>query len=154
MTRNKPSNLSHLCQADINTFKTYQIALKKVNVAAMFESLKQFQMQHLHHIETLNDKIKAEGGVPVKNNTNRFKKFFALCYTVLRSMTGTEGALKAMLNNERSALIAYQEAYNQNSSSETKGLIKSYLDEEHKHVEHIEFLLHNKPWNPSGIPYR
>lgn len=146
-------NLAKACQSDIDIFKAYQLALEQVDVSAMYESLRLFQEQHLHHIEKLNHEIRKLGGIPVKNSL-KLRGLLTEGYTLVRSATGTEGALKAMHLNERLILTTYQELAEQELPAPLKILIRSFLNEEQKHIQYIELLLSTKPWNPSGIPYQ
>jgi rubrerythrin len=67
-------------------------------------------------------------------------------FTAIRSMSGTEGALKAMRSNEKTTTQTYQKAQGLQVSDEIKVLLRRNWEDEERHLHYIEQVLAERPW--------
>jgi demethoxyubiquinone hydroxylase (CLK1/Coq7/Cat5 family) len=73
-------------------------------------------------------------------------------FTALRSMTGTEGALKAMRTNEKITNKNYDKALSQDLPADVAAIVRRNRDDERRHLEYIETALSNRVWETAAHP--
>lgn len=137
--------LCSLMQLDIDAVNAYEQALNSVDHISVRISLIHFQNDHKRHIEDLDKVIRSLGAHPPEKTLD-IKGFFIKSFTAIRSLTGTEGALKAMLSNEKLTTSTYAEALSISAPMEIKSLIQHNYADEQRHLEYIKKALANKIW--------
>ena len=130
--------INELIQLDIDAFHAYKQALQIIKEKDLHSNLKSFQEDHARHIKELSDLLKELGGDPIKPSQD-FKGFIIEGMTFLRSITGTEGALKAMITNENITNEKYKKALGHKSLTESaKKLITANFNDEKRHLAYLE----------------
>ena len=138
--------LAKLAQLDIDAVRAYEQALEEITVPSVHASLMSFKRDHEQHIVDLSREIKALGGEPPENSPD-LKGFLITGFTAIRSLTGTEGALKAMLTNEKLTTSTYESALKEDSLlPHVRELVEKNYSDERRHLAYIEKTLADKPW--------
>lgn len=132
--------LSSLAQLDIDAVHAYKEAIEKVEDLQVRENLSRYREDHERHISELSAEIRRLGETPPEFSPD-FKGFLIQGFTSLRSMTGTEGALKAMHTNEKLTNKTYQEASSWNLPTDIQTIIDQGYEDERHHLEYIEMKL-------------
>jgi len=137
--------LCSLAQLDIDAIHAYSQAIDKIEVVGIKEQLIQFRADHQRHVDNLSDCIRRSGGEPPAFQKD-FKGFLIEGFTALRSVTGTEGALKAMKGNEKLTNRTYDEALNWDVPQDIRIIIEANREDEKRHLNYIETCLENRAW--------
>ena len=134
--------LSDLAQLDIDAVNAYEVALKKIDDKGAHNAINQFRLDHVRHVEELNNLIRKLGGKPVEF-TKDLKGYLIEGMTALRSVTGIKGALKAMETNEIITNKNYSEAVQEAAhfSDEVDALLKKNYADEQRHLTFIRETL-------------
>src|SRR5690606_9370068 len=98
-TDNVISTLNDLIQLDVDAVNAYEQAIERIDIPQVAADLEQFKGDHQRHIEELSAEVMRLGGEPPDRSPD-LKGYLLEGFTALRSVTGTEGALKAMRSNE------------------------------------------------------
>jgi hypothetical protein len=70
--------------------------------------------------------------------------------TALRSVTGTEGALKAMRMNEGLTNSRYDAALKADLPADVRSVVEKNRDDERRHLQYIEQCLQSESWKSAG----
>ena len=132
--------LATLVQLDIDAVHAYEQAIENITESAIRDMMTKFRNDHQRHIEALSPEIEALGETPPEYSPD-FKGYLISGFTSLRSMTGTEGALKAMQANENFIKIKYNEAIKWQLSPSIMGIVEKNFRDERLHLEYIENIL-------------
>jgi uncharacterized protein (TIGR02284 family) len=134
--------LADLAQLDIDASHAYEQALKNIDQEEVYRHIDMFRNDHLRHIDELNSLIEKYDGEPVEN-TQDFKGYLIEGFTSLRSMTGTEGALKAMESNEVLTNKNYKNALDKATTvpEDVKKLLQANYGDEQRHLDYIRNTL-------------
>lgn len=138
--------LSDLVQLDIDAFHAYSQALKNIYHQAISDQIKSFQADHMEHVNNLSREITRMGGQPPEFSQD-FKGYLIEGFTSLRSVTGTEGALKAMKTNETLTNKTYESAVKKEFTPEIKTILEKNYDDEKRHLKYIEDAINTEAWN-------
>jgi uncharacterized protein (TIGR02284 family) len=142
--KTKETILNNLIQLDIDAYHAYEEAINHIKENKIKQQLVGFQEDHARHIRDLAALLKRMGGTPIKNSQD-FKGYVIEAVTKLRSIIGTESALKAMLSNETLTNKKYAEALAEalelGSTKEMCDLIRDNLHDEKRHYEYIKTSL-------------
>ncbi len=139
------NDLENLVKLDIDASRAYDDAIRNIDHMGIRDSLAMFKDDHDRHIARLSEAISAMGGTPPSMSPD-LKGFFIEGFTSLRSMTGTEGALKAMLTNEKLTNKRYEKALESDFSEDILELIRQNREDERRHLEYIQEALTNRLW--------
>lgn len=138
--------LCKLAQLDVDAVEAYEQAIKNIDIAIIKTNLSRFRDDHKQHIKDLNQLIVSFGGEAVKETAD-LKGLLLEGFTALRSMTGTEGALKAMKGNEKLTNKTYDDALQADELPENARLLLiKNRDDERRHLAYIEQVLADEPW--------
>jgi len=137
--------LSSLVKLDIDAVHAYNQAIAQIDLLPIKEQMIKYRQDHERHIEHLSKVIIALGVTP-PTLTQDFKGYLIEGFTALRSMTGTEGALKAMKTNEELTNKKYRESASLPFSPNIKALIERNYQDEQAHLKFVEEMLANRPW--------
>lgn len=134
--------LNELIQLDYDAVKAYDVALEKIAEDDMEvrEDLEVFKADHERHIADLTRVILSLGGEPEEAGRD-LRGIFLEGMTMLRSVTGTVGALKAMRMNERMTNKVYDKAAEVAVPPLASGAILRNLEDERRHLTVIELHL-------------
>lgn len=130
-------NLKDLIQVDIDAVGAYEQALDKIEDPDIREHLVTFREDHQRHIIELSSYLMRNGKEPPKQSPD-FKGFMIGGFTSLRSITGTDGALKAMKSNEKLTNKEYDEAVNWELDPTARTIIEKGRKDEQAHLAYIE----------------
>jgi rubrerythrin len=130
--------MNDLIQLDVDTYHAYGDAIKAIKEKDIHQQLVAFQKDHKRHIKELTDLLRALGGEPIKH-TRDFKGFVIEGMTMLQSLTGTKGALSAMLTNEKITNEKYADILEYTGfTQETRKLIHDNFSDEKRHFKYIK----------------
>lgn len=134
--------LKELAQLDVDAVFAYEQALEQIEESEIHEAIKSFKEDHLRHIEDLNRHLKNMGENPVEKSQD-FKGFLIEGFTMVRALTGTQGALKAMESNEKTTNKSYKCAIKDNPDlpEEIMALLQKNYEDEKRHLDYIEKTL-------------
>jgi len=139
------ARLNELIHLDVDASEAYNQALKKIDDPEIFQTLSQFRNDHLRHIREISVAVQGLGGTPAEQKQD-FKGYLIEGFTALRSITGIEGALKAMQGNERITTSTYERALHANFPPNILALIQRNYADEARHLSQIQRLVETKPW--------
>jgi len=137
--------LYKLAQLDIDAVNAYEQALKNIEHNAIHTQISQFRDDHVRHINELSIAIRSLGAEPPER-TPDLKGFLITGFTAIRSITGTEGALKAMQSNEKLTNSTYADALNWEMTPEIRTLIQKNYADEKRHLDYINSILTTRAW--------
>ncbi len=143
--------LNSLIQLDIDAIHAYEQAMKNVGEAYIRDQLAEFRNDHHNHFRELSAVVQGMGGTSPEYSPD-FKGFIIQGFTALRSMTGTEGALKAMETNEKLTNKTYEEASGWDLPLDAISLVRSNFDDEKLHLRYIQTSLRDRIWEGKGAP--
>ncbi len=146
MTSNEVvKKVNSLIQLDIDAVHAYQQAIEHIDVTDVKNQLVQFKHDHENHVQNLSEVVRKLGGQPPEFSRD-FKGFVIQGFTALRSVTGTEGALKAMKSNEELTNSSYDDALSWDVTTEVRNVIQKNRDDEKRHLRYIEQCIENCVW--------
>ncbi len=148
-TNESISKLSSLVQLDIDAVHAYSQAIDSIDVPEVKSRLSDFRSDHERHIENLSQAIRQLGGEPPEFKRD-FKGFLIEGMTSLRSVTGTEGALKAMRTNEGLTNSTYEKALEWDLSQDVRDIISKNREEERRHIQYIEDCIERQVWKTAA----
>jgi rubrerythrin len=143
------SELKSLIQLDIDAIRAYDQAMGNIEPSDVKARLTEFRRDHERHISALSPEVGRFGGTPPPNRPD-VKGFVIQGFTAIRSMTGAEGALKAMQSNEKLTNRTYGKAVAMAFPPDLMTLLRSCADDERRHLEYIEQTLRLRPWEATG----
>jgi uncharacterized protein (TIGR02284 family) len=143
------SELKSLIQLDVDAIRAYDQAIGNVDLPDVKARLTVFRQDHERHVSTLSPEVQRLGGKPPSNRPD-VKGFLFQGFTAIRSMTGTEGALKAMQANEKLTNRDYGKAVSMAFPPDVMALVRGCADDERRHLEYIEQTLRMRPWEAAG----
>jgi uncharacterized protein (TIGR02284 family) len=132
--------LATLVQLDIDAVHAYDQAIANIQDDEIRAMITKFRNDHQRHIEELSPEIRALGETPPEYSPD-FKGYLISGFTSLRSMTGMEGALKAMQANENFTNVKYHEAIKWQLIPPIMGIVERNFKDERLHLEYIENIL-------------
>ena len=137
--------LSSLVHLDIDAIHAYDQAIQKIDVMEVRSQLDQFKADHQRHVDDLSAVIRRLGGEPPTFSPD-FKGYLIQGFTALRSVTGTEGALKAMDTNEKLTNRNYESALSWDLASDVMDIIRRNREDERRHLAYVEEQIRNQAW--------
>jgi uncharacterized protein (TIGR02284 family) len=137
--------LSSLMQLDIDAMHAYGQAVDNIKDPAIKNELTMFRDDHERHIGDLALAINNLGGTPPERSRD-FKGFLIEGFTALRSITGTEGALKAMQGNEELTNKKYGDALGLDLPPAIRDVVERNYRDEQRHLAYINEALANRTW--------
>ncbi len=141
--------LRQLAQLDIDAVHAYDQAIGAIDVLGIKDQLTQFKLDHQRHITELSQEIQKLGETPPAYSRD-FKGFLIQGFTAARALLGTEGALKAMRDNEKLTNSVYAQAMAKPFPEQLLGLIKKNYADEQRHLSSIEQTLSTRAWEGAG----
>ena len=143
LTRNETvDRLSYICKIDIDAVDAYTQVIKNIDEEdqEIAERLKQYRVDHERHILVLTDLIKNMGENPPERSKN-FTGFTIEGFTLVSSLSGTEGAFRAMETNEKLTNERYDDARKWDLNPEIVGIMEEFYSDEKTHLTYIRDIL-------------
>ncbi|MCE5186505.1 MAG: PA2169 family four-helix-bundle protein [Planctomycetaceae bacterium] len=141
MNKDQADKIKSLIKLDIDAVAAYEEALQHIETPSIHKTINMYREDHRRHVTLLSDLLTGAGEVPPER-TKDVKGFFIEGFTSLRSVTGEDGALKAMLSNEKITNRKYQDAYeNWDLDPEVLAVVSDNYEDERRHLSYIEDVL-------------
>ncbi|MFL5348374.1 MAG: ferritin-like domain-containing protein [Hyalangium sp.] len=140
--------LNDLIALDHDAVGAYEAAINRIEVEALRMSLREFQNDHLRHIQDLSRVVLGLGGTPRQKPD--VKGFLLKGFTAITSMMGNEAALKAMQGNEKLTNRTYEQALKESWTEEVRTIIERNFRDEQRHLAFIENSLRMRSWEQPG----
>jgi len=141
MDKSMLKSLNSLIQLDIDAIYCYDEAIKRIDDRAIATTLEGFRNDHQRHVDALSALVAGDGGTPPEQSPD-MKGRLLQGMTALRSVTGTEGALKAMEMNEKKTNEEYSEAQSWDVPPDVHAVLEKNLDDERRHLAYVQSQLH------------
>ena len=138
-------NLKSLVQLDIDAIHAYTQAIEKIDIQSVKTRLNEFKNDHQRHVESLTPFVQRFGGEAPKFSLD-FKGYLIEGFTALRSITGTEGALKAMRTNEMLTNKNYDKALAWDLPKDVRQIVERNREDERRHLQYIEQCIKQCVW--------
>jgi uncharacterized protein (TIGR02284 family) len=130
------AELNDLIQLDLDAVKAYEIAIEKIDDQEAHDDLELFKLDHERHVEDLGRLVRRLGGEP--KDSRDLKGVLIEGMTLLRSATGTLGALKAMRMNEKLTNKVYARALEKPLTLDAREVVLTNRDDERRHLAAIK----------------
>lgn len=146
--RQMNDELRALLQLDIDAVQAYALALRGVDVLALRDAMGEMMRDHERHVEELGRALAARGadaphGVDLKGAVLGGM-------TAARALTGTEGALKALRQDEQLTTGRYARALAMSWPDPLLDLVRRNHGDERRHLSTVERWLAERPWESAG----
>lgn len=138
-------HLISLAQLDIDAIHAYSHAIERINIESVKENLTRFREDHERHVQLLSPVISELGGTPPEFKPD-FKGFVIQGMTALRSVTGNEGALKAMRTNEELTNRTYEKALGWEMPADVRAIIEKNREDERRHLDYVNQAIEGRIW--------
>ncbi len=139
--------LNSLIQLDIDATRAYSQAIDEIDIKLIRDAFEEFRNDHEKHIDNLSLFVKRLGEKPPEKSPD-LKGFLIAGFTMVRSQTGTQGALNAMETNEKLTNRKYSEACFRGFPDDILAQLRANYDDEQKHLEFIQKQLKILTQNP------
>jgi rubrerythrin len=137
--------LISLIHLDIDAVHAYTRALVHVGSPTVRRHLEEFRGDHERHVAELSHTVRDLGGDPPPERPD-VKGVVLEVLTAMRSITGTEGALKAMKANERLTKATYEAALQLELPEDVAELVRKNFEDEKRHLEWVEGAIERQVW--------
>ncbi len=141
--------LKSLCQLDIDAIHAYIKASNRIEHNTIKNAVSQFQADHERHVKELSDMIRNYGEEPPEFSKD-FKGFLLEAFASIRSITGTEGALKALRSGEQMTNKNYGNAVAMDFPPLVMVLLRRNFDDEQRHLNYVEQALKGRIWEKAA----
>ena len=141
MDQSTLKKLNSLIQLDIDAVDAYTRAIDHIDDPEIAGKLRMFRGDHERHIDDLSNLVSGYGGKLPERKAD-LKGLLIEGFTSLRSVTGTDGALRAMETNEKTTNRHYREAQGWSVPADVKAVLENNLEDEVRHLEYIQSQLH------------
>jgi len=139
------NRLGSLVTMDVDAARAYDQALEEIDLENVREQILKFQEDHNRHIVELSAMINELGGPPPSIEPDA-KGFAIERFTAIRSLSGTEGALKALQMNEKITGKTYSEARSWELTPGAAAIVERNYRDEQQHLRHIREMLADRVW--------
>jgi rubrerythrin len=147
--RNIANRLKSICQLDIDAIHAYAQALEHIDQADIKSTIARFQSDHARHVKDLSDMIRSYGQEPPEFSKD-FKGFLLQAFAAVRSVSGSEGALKALRGGEKMTNESYGDAVSEAFPPMVLVLLKRNYDDEQRHLSYIDQCLSARTWEKAA----
>jgi uncharacterized protein (TIGR02284 family) len=149
MDQNKMiDRLNELIALDHDAVGAYEAAIDRIDVEFLRSRLREFQSDHVRHIQELSRVVVGLGGKPREKPD--VKGFFLKGFTAITSVMGNEAALKAMQGNEKLTNRTYEQAMRESWPEEVRVIIERNFRDEQRHLAFIEESLRLRTFEQPG----
>lgn len=141
--------LKSTMQLDHNAVQAYEQAIGRIDIPTVQEKLEEFKSDHERHIVDLDRCVRQLGGT-TEEVSRDLKGTLIEGFTALRSVVGTEGALKAMKTNEQLTNRHYYDLLSLELPDEVREVIEGNLEDERRHLAYVEQSIERRVWETGG----
>jgi uncharacterized protein (TIGR02284 family) len=141
--------INDLIALDYDAVGAYQAAIDRMDVESLRMRMREFQQDHLRHIQDLSRVVVTLGGTPRQKPD--MKGFILKGFTAVTSMMGNEAALQAMRGNEVLTNRTYKMALDEEWSDEVRDIIERNYSDEQRHLAFIENALRTRMWEQTPV---
>lgn len=141
--------LKSLCRLDIDAFFAYTEALRHIDIPDVKKNVEGFRGDHERHIKDLSEEVRSLGEEP-PGFSRDLKGYVLDVFTKVRSLTGTEGSLKALRSGEETTNKRYGEAVKHDFPERISGLINRNFKDEQRHLSYIEQAIKDQVWKKAA----
>lgn len=141
--------LRSLCQLDIDAIHAYNECLKHIDITAIKKDVEQFRADHERHVKELSALIHSYNEKAPEFSPD-LKGYMLDIFSKLRSLTGTEGALKSLRGGENLTNKRYARAIDLAFPSNIKNVIAANYKDEQRHLRYVEEAIDNKVWKKAA----
>ena len=149
MDKDAFDTLQTLMQLDVDAAHAYSQAIDRIEHRSVREHLTAFRADHERHVSDLSKCISRLGGQPPEREPD-VRGLLIDGFTALRSLTGTERALKAMKSNEEATNRHYRAALTVRFPLEIHALVERNFADEKRHLEYVEQSLADRIWEQAA----
>ena len=128
---------------DWDAAECYDRAMENIETPELRRNLGSFADDHRRHVDRLSERMRDLGEIPPERSKD-MKGYFLEGFAAIRSMTGEDGALKALHSSEKLTNKATGMPENENLDAEARQIIMQNYDDEKRHLAYIEEVLHAK----------
>jgi rubrerythrin len=137
MAENQIELLTHLHKHELAACEVYKDVLAHVTTNSIYHTLTEFLKDHQRHVDDLTNLIRQFTG-DAPSMYRDIKGLLLGGVTTIRSMTGEEGALKALKSAEENVLKHYQAALRKDLTDEAiQDLCQRNLKDEERHGQYL-----------------
>lgn len=141
--------LKSLCQLDIDAIHAYNECLHHIDITAVKRDIEKFRADHERHVKDLSALIHS-----YKEKAPEFspdlKGYMLDVFSKLRSLTGTEGALKSLKGGENLTNKRYARAIDLDFPANIKNVIAANYKDEQRHLRYVEEAIDSKIWKKAA----
>lgn len=141
--------LKNLCQLDIDAVHAYNECLHHIDLPEVKRHIEQFRADHERHIKDLSAIIHS-----YKEKAPEFspdlKGYMLDVFSKIRSLTGTEGALKSLKSGENLTNKRYAKAADTDFPANIKSVIERNYKDEQRHLAYVEDAIDSKIWKKAA----
>lgn len=147
--RDLVKELNSLCKLDIDAYFAYQETLHHIEEKEIKANIERFRVDHERHIKDISEELRTLGEKPPEFSRD-LKGYVLDVFTKVRSLTGTEGALKALKGGEETTNKKYGAAVKLDFPTNIKTLIERNYHDEQNHLKWIENAINTKAWKKAA----
>lgn len=141
--------LKSLCQLDIDAVHAYNECLHHIDVPEVKRQIEQYRADHERHIKDLSALIHS-----YKEKAPEFspdlKGYMLDVFSKIRSLSGTEGALKSLKGGENLTNKRYAKAIDLDFPANIRSVIERNYRDEQRHLTYVEECIDNKVWKKAA----
>lgn len=141
--------LRSLCQLDIDAIHAYNECLNHIDITEVKKNVEQFRADHERHVKDLSALIHS-----FKEKAPEFspdlKGYMLDIFSKIRSLTGTEGALKSLRGGENLTNKRYARAIELDFPANIKNVIAANYKDEQRHLKYVEEAIDTKVWKKAA----
>lgn len=143
------NELKKLCQLDIDAVHAYNECLHHIDLPDVKSRITDFKGDHERHIKDLSNFIRSYNDEPPKFSPD-LKGYMLDVFSKIRSLSGTEGALKSLKGGENLTNKRYSDAVALDFPSNIKTVIEKNYDDERRHLSYVEDAINSKIWKKAA----
>lgn len=141
--------LKSLCQLDIDAIHAYNECLNHIDISDIKRDVEKFRADHERHVKDLSALIHS-----YKEKAPEFspdlKGYLLDIFSKIRSITGTEGALKSLKGGENLTNKRYARAIDLDFPANIKNVLEKNYRDEQRHLRYVEEAIDSKVWKKAA----
>lgn len=141
--------LKSLCQLDIDAIHAYNECLHHIEQPDVKGKIEQFKADHERHVKDISSFIRSYDEEPPKFSPD-LKGYMLDVFSKLRSLSGTEGALKSLKSGENLTNRRYSDAVAMDFPQNIKSVIERNYSDERRHLGYVEDAINSKIWKKAA----
>lgn len=130
-------HLTSLSKADYDAMRSYERVTGEIDEVTIREHLQKFREEHQRHFDVMSELIQKAGGERPEPSPD-IRGYFMEVMSLLRSQTGTKGALRASENVEKHMVERYEEAVRMDFPSDVRTVLEKHLSDIESHLTYVQ----------------